>query len=354
MDVLIDDLIALGFNDPGLNLRSFDVRNVKLFEKIIHFLITFISPESIQTWPVMYRNDELPFRKEVVNYFKSLNHESLSATEVSVLLPNSCGPKCVDFLLRFVQYVMEQKIAQIEPDFVVPVAQGAAQSPVVTEKLKILSNHSEKELMSSIGFYQSEQKKLEIFYQQLIADQKRLIKVLDSSKKAALKKGTGGESVELNVEELERMNDNMVECRSMMSQMQAYQQSIQFTLNKQSKAAEVGRNEQQGLSSVDLNVQVPTALTSCLDHDQSRMICEQPLFEAGQLNLITLAKLSNHSIDVYNQEKPRVLVPRSDHYSGFNSLNSVEDLQKLKEQLDQLSISVDTQMSVLSSKLSNR
>ena len=61
------------------------------------------SPESIQTWPVVYRNEELPFRREVVAYFKTLNHPTLSSAEVTVLLPNSAGPKCVHFLLRSAQ-----------------------------------------------------------------------------------------------------------------------------------------------------------------------------------------------------------------------------------------------------------
>ena len=43
MEVLIEDLAVLGLKDVcSITVRSFDVRNVKLFEKIIHFLISTI------------------------------------------------------------------------------------------------------------------------------------------------------------------------------------------------------------------------------------------------------------------------------------------------------------------------
>ena len=153
MDVLIDDLRVLGFADSAMNSRSFDVRNVKLFEKIIHFLITAISPESIQTWPVMYRNDELPFRKEVVNYFKCLNDPNLPAAEVSILVSNSSGPKCVDFLVKFAKYVLEEKIKELDSSWIEPVFDTGSSSAIAEDKLKILSQFYENETLTKIGKY---------------------------------------------------------------------------------------------------------------------------------------------------------------------------------------------------------
>ena len=105
------------------------------------------SPESIQTWPVVYRNEELPFRREVVAYFKTLNHPSLSSAEVTVLLPNSAGPKCVHFLLRSAQ---SQYFANPRPLIITLDVQV---SDVMRGYIKLSKEKSIKEFFFSPSFW---------------------------------------------------------------------------------------------------------------------------------------------------------------------------------------------------------
>ncbi|XP_063727889.1 HAUS augmin-like complex subunit 6 [Symsagittifera roscoffensis] len=349
MEVLIEDLAVLGLKDVcSITVRSFDVRNVKLFEKIIHFLISTISPESIQTWPVVYRNEELPFRREVVAYFKTLNHPSLSSAEVTVLLPNSAGPKCVHFLLRFSRFVLEEKMKQLDCGWMSPVSDNSVDmmnSGVSDAKLKILSQYYESDALSKMAFYESEWKKYDAAYQQLMTEHKRLSKQMEVTRRAIAKKGHDC-PVDVDSDLVAATADNMQECLSILDQIDSYSSSVSYTLNKKANA---DPSDFQGLDSSRLNVQVPNAVNSYLQHQQEngrQSLSEQPLFEAEKLNLITLSSLANLSLEVFKEEKPEVKMTNCEDAS-----NLVEQLDSINEQIEQLTLSVETQMSVLSSQL---
>ena len=96
-------------------------------------------------------------------------------------------------------------------------------------------------------------------------------------------------------------------------------------------------------------MQVPNAVNYYLKHQQEngrQSLSEQPLFEAEKLNLITLSSLANLSLEVFKEEKPEVKMTNCEDAS-----NLVEQLDSINEQIEQLTLSVETQMSVLSSRL---
>ncbi len=150
MEVVIDNLAALGFSDASLSLKSFDVRNLKLFEKVVYHLVTLVRPGAIQTWPVLSRKDELPFRKEVVEFIKSLDNPRFPPIEMTTLLPNPGGTKCINFLLRFSQFVLETKIAALDAFWESPFSRDCDVA-LMQGKLLTLSQFYESQLLSRLG-----------------------------------------------------------------------------------------------------------------------------------------------------------------------------------------------------------
>ena len=148
MDVVIDNLLVLGFKE-SVHVNSFDASNVKLFEKVLFFLISQLDCSAVTVWPILVKKDQVPFRKEVSNFFKTLNEPLFVAAEVTALMLSPRGPKCHKFLLTFTQYVLEAKIRRLDPSWNRPELDAGT---IVLQKINLLASYQENRTLKMIGW----------------------------------------------------------------------------------------------------------------------------------------------------------------------------------------------------------
>ncbi|KAK5848476.1 hypothetical protein PBY51_006086 [Eleginops maclovinus] len=306
-------LLGLGLRPDKLNLTArrinlgpnmFDKPNKDAFYIVIHFLLEKLSPTRFNEayrycWPVLSHKADAEFRKVTCAWLREIMEESANGGPkvVASLFLSPGGSKFVSLMLHLARHVMLQKMKTFTtddswvPEF---VALPASSLDLAAKRLNLTHARFLKAAVDQDRFLHEYQTRA-----QLLVKSMKDIRA-EGAKYDELLKRHSSDSTQAGVSIAEKTR----KVRSLWSDIDGM---LSTTKEEQNAVASVlkGDVDQYILDGTDQVLKIPRSLLERIEQ-LPHQLSSGNVYEEGQLNLLCVLELTNHSLQLLREERCRV------------------------------------------------
>ncbi|XP_072315294.1 HAUS augmin-like complex subunit 6 [Eucyclogobius newberryi] len=332
--------LAIKTSTKHINLgpAMFDKPNKDAFYIVAHFLLERLNPTRFNElyrhcWPVLDHKADAEFRKVTCTWLREIMDETASAgskVQASLFLSPG-GPKFVTLMLHLTYHVMVQEMKTFNTDGTwVPEAAALPASSVdmAVKRLKLIRSRFLKMAVDQDRFLQEYQRRA-----QALVKSVREIQA-DGAKYDELLKQYSDDTVQDQaslVEKARKVRALWSTIEGIVSSTQEAQDSMQCVLK--------GDVDQYTLDWSEKPLKISPSLLERIQQ-LPQQLTSGNLYEAGQLNLLSVLELTNHALQLLKEEKSRVfhcpqtlLVPEQLQEKCQQMSRMLQDLHLIRQRI---------------------
>ncbi|KAG7243305.1 hypothetical protein INR49_011760, partial [Caranx melampygus] len=339
-------------NAKHINLgpNMFDRPNKDAFYIVTHFLLVKLNPTRYHEayrhcWPVLNHKADAEFRKVTCAWLREIMDETANAGSkvVASLFLSPGGPKFTSLMLNLANHVMLQEMKTFTTDDSwVPEAAATPTSSVdmAVKRLNLITKRFLKTAVDQDHFLQEYQRQA-----QLLAKSVKEIRE-EGSKYDELLKRHSSDSAQggaLPAEKIKKVRSLWSAIDEMLLTTKEEQNSVESVLK--------GDVDQYILDGTDRVLRIPKCLLERIEQ-LPHQLSSGNVYEAGQLNLLCVIELANHTLQILREEQRRVshapkpqLDPQHLQVKWQQMARALQELQLIrqkisKEEIPQVTIAI--------------
>uniref|UniRef100_A0A3B4TSX7 HAUS augmin-like complex, subunit 6 n=1 Tax=Seriola dumerili TaxID=41447 RepID=A0A3B4TSX7_SERDU len=312
----------------NLGPNMFDRPNKDAFYIVTNFLLEKLNPTRYHEayrhcWPVLNHKADAEFRKVTCAWLREIMDETANAGSkvVASLFLSPGGPKFISLMLNLASHVMLQEMKTFTTDDSwVPEAAAMPTSSVdmAVKRLNLISKRFLKTAVDQDRFLQEYQRQAQL---------------LVKSVKDIGEEGT-------KYDELLKITSVLC-CSKVRSLWSAIDEMLSTTKEEQNSVESVlkGDVDQYILDGTDRVLKIPQSLLERIEQ-LPHQLSSGNVYEVGQLNLLCVLELANHTLQILREERCRLshapkpqLSPRDLQVKCQQMARVLQDLQLIRQKI---------------------
>ncbi|KAK5875979.1 hypothetical protein CesoFtcFv8_026997 [Champsocephalus esox] len=306
-------LLGLGLQPDKLNLTAkrinlgpnmFDKPNKDAFYIVTHFLLERLSPTRFNEayrhcWPVLCHKADAEFRKVTCAWLREIMEETanVGSKVVASLFLSPGGPKFVRLMLNLANHIMLQKMKTFTADDSwVPEAAAlpASSLDMAVKRMDLIHARFLKAAVDQDRFLHAYQSRA-----QLLVRSMRDVRAEGANYDELLKRHSTDSAQEgaSLAEKSRKVRSLWSDIDGMLSATKEEQNVVESVLK--------GDVDQYILDGTDQVLQIPRSLLERIEQ-LPHQLSSGNVYEAGQLNLLSVFELTNHALQLLREECCRV------------------------------------------------
>ncbi|XP_033962399.1 HAUS augmin-like complex subunit 6 [Pseudochaenichthys georgianus] len=306
-------LLGLGLQPDKLNLTAkrinlgpnmFDKPNKDAFYIVTHFLLERLSPTRFNEayrhcWPVLCHKADAEFRKVTCAWLREIMEETanVGSKVVASLFLSPGGPKFVRLMLNLANHIMLQKMKTFTADDSwVPEAAAlpASSLDMAVKRMDLIHARFLKAAVDQDRFLHAYQSRA-----QLLVRSMRDVRAEGANYDELLKRHSSDSAQEgaSLAEKSRKVRSLWSDIDGMLSATKEEQNVVESVLK--------GDVDQYILDGTDQVLQIPRSLLERIEQ-LPHQLSSGNVYEAGQLNLLSVFELTNHALQLLREECRRV------------------------------------------------
>uniref|UniRef100_H3CP05 HAUS augmin-like complex subunit 6 N-terminal domain-containing protein n=1 Tax=Tetraodon nigroviridis TaxID=99883 RepID=H3CP05_TETNG len=285
----------------SLGATMFDKPNKDAFHIVTHFLLDKLNPTRFREsyrfcWPVLNHKADAEFRKVTCSWLREIMDESAGSKVAASLLLSPGGPKFTSLMLNLAHHVMlqEMKTFRTEDSWVPEAAAIPASSlDMAAKRLELLTRRFLRTAVEQDRFLHEYQRRAQLLVRsvkELRAEASRYQELL--AHQGDGRSAGGGASAE----KVQQVRSLWSSLDHMICSTRAEQEAVDGVLR--------GQADQYVLDGAGRVLEVPRSLREHLE--QRPQLSSGRLYACGQLRLLLLLELMNHSLQLLREERRRL------------------------------------------------
>uniref|UniRef100_UPI0037E8D355 HAUS augmin-like complex subunit 6 n=1 Tax=Semicossyphus pulcher TaxID=241346 RepID=UPI0037E8D355 len=288
----------------NLGPNMFDKPNKDAFYIVNHFLLFKLNPTRFNEayrhcWPVLDHKADAEFRKVTCAWLREIMDESANAGSkvVASLFLSPGGPKFISLMLHLANHVMLQEMKTFTTDDSWVPEAAAMPASSLDMALKRLNQIHSRFLNAAVDqdrFLHEYQKRA-----QILVKSKRDVREEGAKYDEQLKHCSSDSTQEgaSPAEKIKKVRALWSEIDGMLSTTKEEQQAVESVLK--------GAADQYVLDGTDRVLKIPRTLLERVER-LPHQLSSGNVYEAGQLNLLCVFELMNHTLQLLKEERCRV------------------------------------------------
>ncbi|XP_023255351.1 HAUS augmin-like complex subunit 6 isoform X1 [Seriola lalandi dorsalis] len=322
----------------NLGPSMFDRPNKDAFYIVTHFLLEKLNPTRYHEayrhcWPVLNHKADAEFRKVTCAWLREIMDESANAGSkvVASLFLSPGGPKFISLMLNLANHVMLQEMKTFTTDDSwVPEAAAMPASSVdmAVKRLNLISKRFLKTAVDQDRFLQEYQRQAQL----LVKSVKDIGE--EGTKYDELLKRHNSDSAQeaaLPAEKTKKVRSLWSAIDEMLSTTKDEQNSVERVLK--------GDVDQYIIDGTDRVLKIPQSLLERIEQ-LPHQLSSGNVYEVGQLNLLCVLELANHTLQIIREERCRLshtpkpqLSPRDLQVKCQQMARVLQDLQLIRQKI---------------------
>ncbi|XP_029932636.1 HAUS augmin-like complex subunit 6 isoform X2 [Myripristis murdjan] len=281
----------------------FEKPNKDAFHIVIHFLLNKLNPTRFQEvyrhcWPVLNHKADAEFRKVTCAWLREIMDENGSAGSkvVASLFLSPGGPKFINVMLQLANHVMlqEMKTFTTNGSWVPETAATSVSKDMLWKRTKLMRTRFLKVAVDQDNLLQEYQRRA----QSLVKSSKDIR--AEGAKYDDLLKchiSNGAQDGASQAQKIQKVRYLWSVFDGMLSTIKEEQKVVDCVVN--------GEVDQHTLDGTDLVLKIPQTLLERIEQLPQHLSAGN-VYEAGQLNLLSVLELMNHALLLLKEEQSRL------------------------------------------------
>ncbi|CAJ1086359.1 HAUS augmin-like complex subunit 6 [Xyrichtys novacula] len=315
----------------NLGPNMFDKPNKDAFYIVTHFLLLKLNPTRFNEayrhcWPVLNHKADAEFRKVTCAWLREIMDETANAGSkvVASLFLSPGGPKFVSLMLHLANHVMLQEMKTFTTDSSwVPEAAAVPASSLDMAMKRLNSIHSRflKAAVDQDRFLHEYEKRA-----QALVKSKRDAREEGAKYDELLKRFSSDPPQEgaSSAEKTKKVRFLWSTIDEMLSTTRDEQQAVESVLK--------GEGDQYILDGTNRVLKIPKTLLERVEQ-LPQQLSSGNVYESGQLNLLSVLELTNHSLQLLREERRRVSQDPEPHFSPEHLQEKCQQMARVLQDL---------------------